>query len=59
MEFPFIINWTSPFSILGLLGTFNFTQIFDRTFCKQNSEGSDHMSHNLSSDLGLHCSYVP
>ena len=39
MDFPFLINLTIPFPILGLLGgIFNFYLKFDRTFCKQAVE---------------------
>ena len=39
MEFPILINWTSPFSILGLLGgIFRFQSNFKRNFCKQTVE---------------------
>ena len=35
MEFPTIINWTSLFPFLGLLGgIFNFYSNFKRNFCK-------------------------
>ena len=34
MKFPSIINWTSPFPMLGLLGgIFHFYSNFDRAFC--------------------------
>ena len=37
--FPIIINWTSPFPNLGLLGgTFHFYSNFKRNFCKQRVE---------------------
>ena len=37
--FPILINWTSPFPILGLLGgIFHFYSNFKRNFCKQIEE---------------------
>ena len=37
--FPILINWTSPFPDLGLLGgIFHFYSNFKRTFCKQMVE---------------------
>ena len=34
MEFPFLINQTNPFTILGVLsGIFHFYTISNRTFC--------------------------
>ena len=49
MHFPILINWMSPFPILGLLGgIFHLDSIFKRNFCKQTVE-------NLAaSDLVLH-----
>ena len=39
MYFPIIINWTSPFTILGLVGDiFHFYSYFKRNFCKQTVE---------------------
>ena len=39
MYFPILINWTSPFPILGLLGgIFHFYSNFKRHFCKQTVE---------------------
>ena len=39
MYFPIIINWTSPYPILGLFGgIFHFYSIFKRNFCKQTVE---------------------
>ena len=36
MYFPILINWTSPFPIVGLLGgIFHFYSDFKRNFCKQ------------------------
>ena len=35
MYFPILINWTSPFPILGLLGDiFQFYSNFNRNSCK-------------------------
>ena len=52
MEFPTLINWTSPFTFEGLSGCifFHFYSNFNRTLCKQTVE-------NLiaASDLVLHC----
>ena len=53
MEFPSIINWTSPFPFSGMLGgIFHFSSNFDRNLCKQTVE-----TQNAASDLGLH--YLP
>ena len=39
MYFPILINWTSPFPILGLLGgIFHFYSNFKRNFCLQTVE---------------------
>ena len=39
MHFPILINWTSLFPILGLLGgIFHFYSSFKRSFCKQTVE---------------------
>ena len=39
MEFPTVINWRSPFPILGLLGgIFHFYSNFKRNFCKRTVE---------------------
>ena len=39
LEFPSLINWTSPFPFKGLLGgIFYFYLNFNRTFCKQTVE---------------------
>ena len=39
MEFPSVINWTSPFPFEMLLGSsYHFYSNFDRTFCKQTVE---------------------
>ena len=39
MYLPILINWTSPFSILGLLGgIFHFYSNLKRNFCKQTVE---------------------
>ena len=39
MYFPILINWTSPFTILVLLGgIFQFYSNFKRNFCKQTVE---------------------
>ena len=44
MDFPILINWTSPFPFLGLLGgIFHFYSNFKRNFCL------------AASDLVLHC----
>ena len=42
MEYPSVMNWTSPFPILGLLGDiFHFYLIFKRNFFKQTENRSD------------------
>ena len=39
MEFPTVINWSSPFSLKMLLGgILHFYSIFNRTFCTQTVE---------------------
>ena len=39
MYFPILINWTSLFPILGLMGSiFHFYSNFDRNICKQTVE---------------------
>ena len=39
MYFPILINWMSPFPVLGLLGgIFHFFSNFKRNFCKQTVE---------------------
>ena len=39
MEFPTVINWTSPFPFSGLLGgILHFYSNFNRPFCKQTVE---------------------
>ena len=39
IEFPTIINWNSPFLLLGLLGyIYHFYRNSDRIFCKQTVE---------------------
>ena len=56
MEFPILINWTSPFPFKGLLGgIFRFYSNFKRNFCKQNSGEPDQRPHFAESDLVLHC----
>ena len=53
MHFPILINWTSPFPILGLLGgIFHFYSNFERDFCKQTMENL--IRHCKMSDLVLH-----
>ena len=49
MYFPILINWISPFPVLGLLGgIFHFCSNFKRNFCKQTVE-------NLIRRRILHC----
>ena len=57
MEFPILINWTSPFPFEGLLGgIFHFYSNLNRTFCEQKVHGDpDQAPHSAASDLGLHC----
>ena len=55
MFFPVIINWTSPFPILGLLGDiFHFHSYLKRNFCKQTVENLIRRGF-AASDLELHC----
>ena len=50
MEFPTVINWTSPFPFSGLLGSIlHFHSNFNRPFCEQTVEVLI-----VPSDLGLH-----
>ena len=57
MEFPTIMNWTSPFPILGLLGCiFHLIQILKATsVSKQWRTWSDATFYSVTSDLVLHC----
>ena len=51
-----LINWTSPFPILGVSGVlFHFYSILNRYFCLANSEDPDQTPRSAASDLGLHC----
>ena len=54
MYIPIHINWTSPFSILGLLGgIFHFNKILNDTSISNNGE-PDHTPHFAATDLVLH-----
>ena len=56
MYFPILINWTSPFPILGLLGgIFHFYSNFKRNFLIANSGEPDQTPRFAASDLVLHC----
>ena len=53
MEFPTVINWTSPVPLEGLLGgILHFYSNFNRTFCKQTVEI---LIRSAASDLELRC----
>ena len=55
MEFPNIINGTSPFPYQGFLGgIFHFFK-FQYAVLWANSENPDQSPHFVASDLGLHC----
>ena len=55
MYFPILINWTSPFPILGLLGgIFHFIQNLKETSVFKQWY-SDLTPHFAASDLVLHC----
>ena len=55
----FLINWTSPFPILGVSGVFfSFFILFridTHVFLLANSEDPDLTPRSAASDLGLHC----
>ena len=57
MEFPTVINGTSPFPFYGFLGgSFHFYINFDKTFYKQEKSGDlDRTSRSVASLLDLHC----
>ena len=56
MYFPILINWTSPFLILGLLGgIFHFLFKFLKTFLLAISGEPDQTPRFATSDLVLHC----
>ena len=53
INFPMLINWMSPFPILGLLGgIFSFLFKFKKKLLFANSGEHDQ---NTASDLVLHC----
>ena len=55
MYFPILINRTSPYPILGLLGGIcHFHFIFKKKICKQTGE-PDQTPRLAASDLVLHC----
>ena len=56
-EFPRLINWTSPFPILGLSGgIFHLYSIFKKKkLMLANSGEPDQTSRIAASDLVLHC----
>ena len=61
MEFPTLINRTSPFPFEGLLVVFffHFFQIlYNRTFCKQTAKNLDQMPRFVASYPGLHCLHI-
>ena len=53
VDFSILINWTSPFPILGVsVFFFQFYSISNRYSC---TEDPDQTPHSAASDLGLHC----
>ena len=61
MEFLVFINWTNPFTILGLLdGNFQLYSNFkSRLYSVSNSAEPDQMPLFAASDLVLHCLPMP
>ena len=57
MYFPILINWTSPFPILGLLGVcfFSFLFKFQKKLLYTNSGEPDQTPYFAAADLVLHC----
>ena len=56
MYFHMLINWTSPFPILGLLGVFfPFLFKFEKKLLYANRGEPDQMPRFAASDLVLHC----
>ena len=55
MYFPFIINWTSPFPILGLLGEIFHLYSNSNNTSVSNSGEPDQTPRFAASDLILHC----
>ena len=57
MDFPAVINWTSPFLFKGLLGgIFSiFIQILLEQSVSTNSGDPDQTPRYVASGLGLHC----
>ena len=59
MYFPILIDWTSPFPILGLLGSiFHFYQNFKRNSAFNIGE-PDQTPRFATSDRDLHCLSMP
>ena len=57
MEFPTVINWSSPFLFQGMLGgIFHFCSSFNKIM-QANSGDFDQTPHSVASDLVLH--YLP
>ena len=53
--FPILINWTSPFPILGLLGgVCSFLFVLKYTSVSNIGEPNQ-TPHSAASELGLHC----
>ena len=56
MDFPIVINWTSPFSFFGALGVFlNFLFHFSMKIISANRIAPDGMPRFAASHLGLFC----
>ena len=50
-----LINWTSPFPVLGVSGVlFHLHSVFDRNSYEQSVD-PDQTPRSAASDLGLHC----
>ena len=54
MEFPTLINWSNPFCIQGLLGSYHEFKI-KKCILWANSAEFDQMLHSVVCDLVLHC----
>ena len=56
MDFSILINWMSPFPILGVPGVlFHFYFISKKIFLLANNEDPDQKPRSAVYDLGLHC----
>ena len=56
MDFSILINWTSPFRILGVSDVLlSFLFCFEEKCLLANSADSDQTPRSAASDLGLRC----